>query len=57
MVPSQITLMVGLGQPAAIHMSYSKLVKKVCNHSKSDITVQFQFFNFKQLYQFLSHQG
>ena len=56
MVPSLVTLMVGLGQQSAIHTL--NLSQKVCNHSMSDITVQFQFFNFKQLYhQFLSHQG
>ena len=53
MVPSLVTLMVGLGQQSAIHTL--NLSQKVCNHSMSDIIVQFQFFNFKQLYhQFLS---
>ena len=56
MVPSLVTLMVGLAQQSAIHTL--NLSQKVCNHSMSDITVQFQFFNFEQLYhQFLSHQG
>ena len=58
MVPSLVTLMVGLGQQSAIHTCTLNLSQKVCNHSMSDITVQFQFFNFEQLYrQFLSHQG
>ena len=56
MVPSLVTLMVGLAQQSAIHTL--NLSQKVCNHSMFDITVQFQFFNFEQLYhQFLSHQG
>ena len=56
MVPSLVTLMVGLAQQSAIHAL--NLSQKVCNHSMSDITVEFQLFNFEQLYhQFLSRQG
>ena len=51
-----VPLMVGLAQQSATHAL--NLSQKVCNHSMSDMTVQFQFFNFEQLYhQFLSRQG
>ena len=56
MVPSLVNLMVGLARQSAIHTL--NLLLKVSNHSMSDITVQFHFFNFGQLYdRFLFRQG
>ena len=55
MIPSLVT---PHGWAGSAIGNYIHLSQKVCNHSMSDITVQFQFFNFEQLYhQFLSHQG
>ena len=45
MVPSLVTLMVGLAQQSSIHTL--NLSQKVCNHSMSDINSSVSIFQFR----------